>query len=127
MRCVEVMRLEADLAYEALESACAGISELVAWATIGVQEGEYLHTNGSIIGIVQHIAVCKVMYGSTGFRKTEVRWRDAIARIEAIGTSWKGSRDYLAEAHRYWLDSWSDLEDPSAEFPHFRGSLMPAW
>jgi hypothetical protein len=123
------MRDEAALAYSQLLVALEGIDEGMSWATPELQPGTYLHTNGSIIGIVQHIALCKFIFGSCAFRNLEVRWRDGFDRLEAIGTSWTGTVAYLAEAHEYWMSTWFDLEDEdlAGERMRFSGDLWPAW
>jgi len=123
----DALKLHAELAYTELRTALDGVSEPLAWSQVDFAPDQYLHTNGSIIGIVQHIAVCKFMYGSTGFRQTEVRWRDCFARLEAIGTSWDQSLQYLEEASEYWRASWAPLTDLDRDYPHFRGRLWPAW
>ncbi|HWA82989.1 MAG TPA: DinB family protein [Fimbriimonadaceae bacterium] len=129
MRAVHAIREEAVLAFEQVERAVEGIGEAKAWACLGLQPGEFLHTNGSILAIVQHLAVCKVIYGSAAFRSLEIRFRDTHARLEAIETSWPASLDYLQEAHRYWMESWQDLQDGDLEREclHFSGKMWPAW
>src|SRR5437762_504025 len=97
---------EADLAYRQLEEILAGISEPLSWSRVSLAPEAYLHTNGTIIGIVQHIAVCKFIYASAAFRSLEIRWRDCFDRLETIGTSWDATVAYSAEAQTYWLASW---------------------
>ncbi|HVT12107.1 MAG TPA: DinB family protein [Fimbriimonadaceae bacterium] len=129
MQTVQVLREEAALAFEQVTEALEGVDEPKAWARVEPQPGTYLHTNGSILGIVQHLAVCKVIYGSAAFRSLEIRFRDTHARLEGIGTSWQASLDYLHEAHRYWMASWQELEDGDLirECMHFSGKMWPAW
>ncbi len=92
-------------------------------------DGEYLHTNGSVIGIVQHIAGCKFIYGSAAFRNLDVRFRDILVRLRAIGTSWPETLKYLDEAQEYWMASWKDLssEELSQERMRFSGKFHPTW
>lgn len=129
MQAVQTLKEEAALAFRDLEGVLKGISEPLAWARVELQPEAYLNTNGSILGIVQHLAACKFIYGSAGFRSLEVRFRDTLARLETIGTSWNASLDYLQEAHVYWLASWDGLVDSdlAKEHMHFSGNLWPAW
>jgi len=129
MTACQALRHESEWFYSQLSGALNGFSEEIAWAQVSLAPGEYLHTNGTIIGIVQHVAVCKFMYGSTAFRETEVRWRHCIDRLETIGTSWEANLAYLAEAQVYWLASWESLTDADldGEYLHFRGVKWPGW
>ena len=123
------LRSESEWFYSQLTRSLEEVTEQLSWAQIPLAPNAYLHTNGTIIGIVQHIAVGKFMYGSTAFRGTEIRWRDCIGRLEAIGTSWEGTIAYLSEAQAYWLSTWPDLTDADleSEYLHFRGVKWPAW
>ena len=123
------LRHEAELAYEELDQALREIPETIAWAQIPVQPGAYLHTNGTILGLVQHLAVCKIIYGSTAFDSQRYRWRDCFARLEDIGTSWRANLDYLAEAHSYWMASWAELKDADLgrKFNRFNSQQWSAW
>ena len=93
MTACDVLKEEAKLAYTQLSEILEPISEGQAWAMVPLAPGEYLHTNDAIIGMVQHITVCKVMYASHAFRGTETRWRECMDRLEAIGTSGTASVD----------------------------------
>src|SRR5579863_6377329 len=101
MTACQVLREDADMAYSQLTGSLEGVSEGLAWATLPLAPEAWLNTNATVIGMTQHIAVCKFMYGSTAFRDTEVRWRDCMARLEAIGVNWEANYAYLAEAHTY--------------------------
>ena len=129
MTATQALRHESEWFYSLLSESITGLSEELAWAQVAPADGEYLHTNGTIIGIVQHIAVCKFIYGSTAFRDTEIRWRHCIDRLETIGTSWPDTLAYLAEAQKYWLSTWESLTDADLanEYLHFRGDKRPAW
>jgi len=129
MTACRTLRHEGELSYSQLSGAINGLSQEIAWAQITLAPGEYLHSNGTIIGMVQHVAVCKFMFGSTAFRGTEIRWRDCIERLETIGTSWVESLAYLEEAQQYWLSTWESLTDADldGEYLHFRGVTWPGW
>src|SRR5687767_12446471 len=108
---VELLRRQSDQAFEDLCSIIEPVEQSLSWAVVPMKEGEYLHSNGSILTIVQHIASCKRMYASAGFRKGEVTWRDCAEIYDRIGSDWAGSRVELHNAHRYWMDSWASLTD----------------
>ena len=129
MNACQALREEATLSYKRLTDTLAEISEPLSWAQIHVVPPAYIHTNGTIIGIVQHITACKFMYGSAAFRATEIRWRDCFDRLEAVGTSWEGTLAYLDEAHAYWMSTWSELPDDELEDEkkRFDHALWPAW
>ena len=129
MTSIQYLKNEAQWYYEQLQEALSGVSEHKAWASVSLMPDEYLHSNGTIIGIVQHMAVGKFIYGSIAFRGSEIRWRDCMDRLEKIGTSWNETLAYLDEAHAYWLASWESLaeEDLDADFLHFRGDRRPGW
>lgn len=129
MTVAQLLREEADMAYAQLQQSLDGIGEGLAWAQLSLQEGDYLNTNGTIIGIVQHIGVCKLIYASAAFRGLELRFRDCIERQESVGTSWAGTLAFLEESHQYWLQSWPDLDTETLSNEHlvFRGTTKPAW
>lgn len=129
MQAIGVLKNEAALAYAQLQEALATVTEPLSWAKTPLSEGAYLHTNGTILGMVQHIAVCKFIYGSAAFRSLDVRWRACFDRLEAIGTSWAENLAYLEEAHEYWMNSWSNLRDEEldAEYMRFSGEMWPGW
>ena len=127
MQTIDILRVQSDLAFAELVTSLEGVTEPKAWAVLPQSGEDYLHSDGSIQGIVLHIASCKIMYGSTGFRGTEVRWRDCAERVASFEPSWTAALAYLNEAHKYWMDSWADLTDVESEVLHFRGRLWPAW
>ncbi|HEV8456424.1 MAG TPA: DinB family protein [Gemmatimonadales bacterium] len=129
MKAIDLLLLETEQAYRELTDTLQGISEGHAWA-VPPQDGPgYLHTSGSILEIVQHIATCKVMYGSAAFRDTAVRWRDCAARLDAIGADWQQNLAYLRESHDGWVACWSALGDD--ELLRLRstnwGEQWPTW
>jgi uncharacterized damage-inducible protein DinB len=129
MSAIQLLRLQAEQAYVDLTDTLREISEGEAWAVVPQGGSGYLHTSGSILEIVQHIATCKVMYGSAAFRDTAVRWRDCAARLDAIGAGWQQNLDYLQESHDAWVACWSSLGDE--ELSHLRatnwGEQWPTW
>jgi uncharacterized damage-inducible protein DinB len=126
---IELMRNEAELAYQEIFTAVDGVTEAQAWAVLPQGGPDYLHTDGSIQGIVLHVAGCKKMYGSIAFRETEVRWRNVAEQMERFEPSWPAALTYLRESQDYWMSTWSHLTPASLleEVPHFRGALWPAW
>jgi len=129
MTAVQLLRVQADFAFAEFKGAIEKATESEAWARLPSADDDYLHTDGSLQGIVLHVAGCKVIYGSVAFRNSEVRWRDVADRMDQFEPSWSGALAYLDEAHAYWMDSWAGLsdEDLTREFLHFRGKLWPAW
>lgn len=130
MNAIELLKLQSARAHEAITEKLEGVDEAMSWAAIPAREGEYLHTDGSIIAIVQHVACCKHVYGSIAFRGGgEVRWRDAMARLRAIDTDWALTRAYLEEAHQYWHSTWAGLSDSDLDglYSYHTGDKRPAW
>ena len=115
--------------FEDLCEIVAPVDEPMAWAVVTLKEGEYLHTDGSILSMVQHMASCKIMYASAAFLGGAVRWRDCAEKYDEIGVDWRRSVEDLHEAHRFWLDSWSSLGDDDLESSRLtiRGRELPAW
>ena len=106
---------QVDLAYKELVSSIEGIDEQGSWRRLVPAEGDYLHSDGSILGQVTHVAGCKVLYASAGFRGFEIRLRDVIDRTIQIGSDWRAAKTYLEEAQAYWLESCKSLSDDSLE------------
>jgi uncharacterized damage-inducible protein DinB len=129
VRAIELIKHEAEFAFKELTTAIEGVTQGQAWSVLPNNGPDYLHTAGSIQNVVLHVASCKRMYGSIGFRSTELRWRDCADQLDAIEPSWPAAVEYLHDAHRYWLSTWENLkdEDLENEVPHFRGKLWPAW
>ena len=126
---VHLLRLEDEQSHRQLLEALEGVTEPEAWAASQLTGRDYLHTDGSILGIVQHVAAAEVMYASAAFRQGEVRWRDCAAQLREIGADWEQSLRYLQEGHEYWLESWRML--PDSELPLARptnwGETWSAW
>lgn len=129
MDAVELLKAESELAYADLLSALDGVSERQSWAILPNNGPDYLHTDASIHGIALHIASCKFMYGSVGFRHTEIRWRDCADRIETFEPSWPAALAYLEESQKYWMAAWDDIKNDELqqETARFSGELWPAW
>jgi hypothetical protein len=129
MNAIDLLRLQAEQAYKELTDTLQDIGEGHAWA-VAPQEGcGYLHTSGSILEIVQHVATCKVMYGSAAFRDTDVRWSDCAAQLDAIGAGWQQNLAYLQASHDAWVGCWFTLGDD--ELLRLRptnwGEQWPTW
>lgn len=116
-----------NLAWDAMRESIDGLTEGKAWAALDLQPGEYLHSEGSILSQIAHVANGKIIYGSVGFRDTEVRWRELSPKIDSLWPSLDAVAGWLHDAHSYWMDSWSQVEDFDALRPRFDGSLHPAW
>jgi uncharacterized damage-inducible protein DinB len=129
MTAVELLKSDAAYGFSEFMKALEGITEKQAWAVLPPVGEEYLHTDGSIHGIVLHCAGVKFMYGSICFRNTEMRWRDLANQIEAFEPSWEAALDYLARSHEYWLASWAHLTDSDLEtmVPTNFKQDWPAW
>lgn len=123
MHNIELLRLQAEAVYKEMLESIEGVSEQQAWARVECQPDQYLHTEGSIYSIVAHVAACKFIYGSCAYRNLEVRWRDTLARLEGFWPSWNALTDYLAESHKYWMDSWEGETDVEREVMRFDGNL----
>ena len=116
-----------DLAFETLLESMAGLTEEVSWAQLPILPNEYLHTEGSILSQIAHVANGKIIYASVGFRNTEVRWRELSPKIDSIWPSLSLVTEWLYEAHDYWKNSWLDVDDLEEERPRFNGALVPGW
>lgn len=129
MDAVEVLRKNADSAFQNVLEAINGVTERQAWARLLPSGDDYLHSDGSIHGLVLHIATGKFIYGSLAFRDSELRWRDMAQRIEKFEPSWSSAIEFLHEAHAYWMQSWSHLtsDQLEREVPHFHGRKEPTW
>jgi hypothetical protein len=123
----ELLKAEADKEWRELLSAIEGVPERLSWARVSCQPGEYLHSEGSILSNVVHLAGCKIMYGSAAFRSMEVRWRDTVERMESLWPSWEGAKEWLHESHLYWLASWAEEEDFERLVKTNWGDDWPSW
>lgn len=129
MKSVELLRLEAAYSFGEMVTAIEGVDQPQAWGILPNLGPDYLNTSASIQGMVLHVATAKILYGSVGFRSSEIRWRDVASEVEPIEQDWERSVAYLHRAHQYWLETWEGLTDAelAAEVPHFSGKLWPAW
>lgn len=129
MRTVDLLRAQAEYGYGELLKALEGVSERHAWARLPEVGNDYINTDGSIQGIVLHVASGKRMYGSVSFRNSEFRWRGVAEEMDRFEPDWNAALRYLEESHRYWLSTWADLSDEDLEtvVPHPVGQSLPAW
>ena len=116
-----------DLAWQTLLESIEGLTEEIAWSPLTLQSGEYLHTEGTILSQIAHVANGKIIYASVGFRGNEVRWRELSPKIDSIWPNLTLVEEWLHEAHNYWKDSWADVEDLEQERLRFDGTLVPGW
>ena len=75
MTLVQSLRSDAEYAFGELMQAVDGLTQEQAWGKLPASSDEYLHTDGSVQGILLHTASSKRMYGSICFRDTELRWQ----------------------------------------------------
>ncbi len=116
-----------DMAWKSLLESLDGLTPELAWASVELQPEEYLHSEGSILSQIAHVANGKIIYASVGFRDTEVRWRELSPKIDALWPDLDAVVGWLHEAHAYWMQSWSAVEDFEAERPRFDGAMWPGW
>ena len=126
---VELLRLEEDQAHQQVMDALDGVTEKEAWAMPKLEGRAVLHSDGSILSIVQHLATCEVMYASAAFRQGEVRWHACARKLEELGADWDQNLAYLAESHSYWVESWRMLPDGDLLQPRQTnwGEDWPTW
>lgn len=122
----DLLRSQADEAHRDLLAALEGVDEPLAWAQVPLAEGRYLHTNGSILGIVQHLASSKIMYASAAFWGGRPSWRETAAEFDAIGASWPASKALLASAHARFMAAWQEV-DLGEVRPTIRTEDWPVW
>ena len=116
-----------NIAWETIIGSLEGLTEELAWASVELQPDEYLHSEGSILSQIAHVANGKIIYGSVGFRDTEVRWRELSPKIDSLWPSLDAVIGWLHEAHAYWMHSWRDVDDLDAVRSRFDGSPVPGW
>lgn len=126
---VELLRADAEYAFARLLETLEGVTEPQAWAVLPPAGEEYLHTDGSVHGLVLHIAGGKRMYGSVGWRGSEQRWRDLAAQVDGFEPDWKAALAYLRESHDYWMSCWAGLTDDELAVmrPIPSGRSMETW
>jgi len=116
-----------NLAWATLCESIDGLSQELSWASVDLQPNEYLHSEGSILSQIAHVANGKIIYGSVGFRETEVRWRELSPKIDSLWPNLDAVVNWLKEAHAYWMNSWTQVDDLVSDRPRFDGSRMPGW
>ena len=116
-----------NLSWGTLLESIDGLTAEQSWASLQLQPGEYLNTEGSILSQIAHVANGKIIFASVGFRETELRWRELSPKIDSLWPSLDAVVGWLHEAHAYWMASWAEVEDLEAERPHFNGSTRPGW
>jgi uncharacterized damage-inducible protein DinB len=126
---IQLLRLQSDQAFEDLCKALEGVDQNLSWASFPIHPDQYLHTSGSIIGIVHHVAGGKLIYASMAFLNGEVRWRDLAEMIDTIGTDWPATLEFLHSCHQRWMDSWAKLssQDLNRSVAANRSEEWPAW
>lgn len=120
--------MQADFAYSELRTALEGVTEAQAWSVLPEGGMDYLHSDGSIQGIVLHIASGKYMYASSAFLGGSIRWRNLAEQVEAFEPSWEAAVEFLEKGHKVWMDSWAHLTDDqlTMDVEHIRGRILPA-
>lgn len=108
---VDLLKWQTEQTWAEVLQSIEGVTEHQAWGVLPHGSEEYLHTDGSVQGIVLHLATCKIMMGSCGFRGTERRWRDLADELDSFEPSWEASRAYLMQAHDYWLTCLAGIAD----------------
>lgn len=126
---VEAYRQDAEYAFGELLKSVEGLTKAESWAVLPSADDDYLHSDGSIHGLVLHIAGSKWAYASIGFRNTEIRWRDMAEQVASFEPSWPAALDYLCKGHEYWMASWADLteDDLDRMIPTNYKEDWPAW
>ena len=129
MNPVDLLKLQAEMAYTQLQDALKGVTQSEAYARLESADDDYLHSDGSIYGQALHIASGAMMYGSCAFRNQEITYRDVAAKLDEFEPDWEATLKFLGEAHRYFMASWADLrpEDLEKEFGTIWGKQWPAW
>ncbi len=84
-------------------------------------------SEGSIDSQIAHIANKKIIDGSVGFRKTEVRWRELSPKIDSLWPNLEAVATWLYEAHEYWMNSWAEVDAFDSDRLRFDGSRLPGW
>jgi uncharacterized damage-inducible protein DinB len=129
MRSIDLLRADAEYAFDRLRETLAGVGERHAWARLPEGGQDFLHTDASIQGIVLHVAGGKRMVASAGFRGMRTRWRDVAAQMDGFEPDWAAALRYLDACHADWMDAWAGLRDEDLETPVLRpqGDAWPAW
>lgn len=104
-------RNQVEIAYKEFTDSFDGLDERGSWMRLAPREGDYLHSDGSILGQVTHVAGCKVLYASAAFHGMEIRLQAVTQRTIEIGADWEAAKAYLEESQEYWLSSWQGISD----------------
>lgn len=109
---IDYLQRWSESAFEALLNNLEGLTDQQAWwcAPLGGTE-EYLHSSGSILGIVLHVASCKAMYAEYAFGEGKLTWRDMSRRAREAEPYLQKAIGWLREAQDFWLRSWERLSD----------------
>ena len=126
---LQYLRLFTENNFNDLKEAFEGLDERGSWMRLPPREGDYLHSDGSILGQVTHVAGCKVLYGSAGFHDLQIRLREITERTIQIGSDWTAAKTYLEEGHQYWLECWQHLTEGELDtmIPTNWGDEWPLW
>lgn len=129
MNKTDLVRRQSEESFRYLLETLEGVDEPHSWSVVPMKEGEYLHSNGSILTIVQHVASCKRMYASAGFRNGELTWRACAEIYDEVGPSWERTIQDLRDAHQYWMGCLEALPGDRFEETVFRpqGDQWPIW
>ncbi len=108
----DYLRRWSKSAFEDLLESLEGLTDQQSWwcAHLG-GTAEYLHSSGSILGIVLHVASCKVMYAEYAFHKGRLTWRDMSKRARGAEPHLDKAIVWLKEAQDFWMRSWETLSD----------------
>lgn len=126
---MSLFRRQCEFAFADLQEAIKDMDERGSWARLAPIQGDYLHTDGSMLGQVTHVAGCKVLYASAAFMGFEIRLKEITERTIEIGSDWTMALAYLDEAQDYWMKSWEALQDEhlNDEVATNWGEQWPAW
>ncbi|MCB0826216.1 MAG: DinB family protein [Armatimonadetes bacterium] len=123
----ELLKHQAEIAYQELRDSLEGLTQEQSWAVTNLLPDEYLHSEGSILSQIAHIANGKFIYASVGFRNSEIRWRELSPKIDSLWPNLEAVTAWLDEAHQYWLNAWAEVSDLEEERPRFDGTMFPGW
>ena len=114
----DYLRRHSESAFVALWDQVKELSDAQSWWRPEVRnEVDYVHTTGSILGIILHVASCKEMYREYAFGAARLSWQDMIEVARKHEPQVEACRGWLKEAHERWIDSWKDLADADLSAP----------
>ncbi len=109
---VDYLRGRSTDAFEDFLGSLESLTDQQTWWRVPLGDtDEYLHSSGSILGIVLHVASCKIMYAEYAFRDGALTWRDISKRAREVEPHLTKAIDWLKEAHEFWMRSWEGLSD----------------